>query len=98
MALTYELTIIKAMVGVSIFIREPNSIEYVKAGARKFSVLPRQDEYISLDSGGDKKYFQVIAVHHATLEDESIQLYAVRSEPPWEVKTGRRIGFGPSGK
>lgn len=98
MALTYELTIIKVMVEVSIFIREPNSIEYVRAGARKFSVLPRGDEYISIDSDGDKKYFQVIAVHHDTLENESIQLYAVRSEPPWEVKKSRRIGFGPSGK
>ena len=93
MALTYELTIIKAMVGVSIFIREPNSIEYVKAGARKFSVLPRQDEYISLDSGGDKKYFQVMAIHHRD-DGATIELYAVQSDPPWEIKKGRAIGFG----
>ena len=82
---------------VSVFVREPNSGEYAKAGTRTFSVLPRVDEYISIDWEGEKKYFQVIAIHHAS-EDESIELYTVRSEPAWEIKKGRAIGFGPSGK
>ena len=82
---------------VSVFVREPNSTEYAKAGARKFSVLPRVDEYISMDWDGEKKYFQIIAIHHAS-EDGNIDLYAVRSEPPWEIKRSRAIGFGPSGK
>ena len=82
---------------VSVFVREPNSTEYTKAGGRKFSVLPRVDEYMSIDWEGGRKYFQVIAIHHAT-EDQSIELYAVRSEPPWEIRKSRAIGFGPSGK
>ena len=83
---------------VSLFVREPNSVEYAKAGSLEFSVLPRIDEYVSVEWEGDKKYFQVLAVHHATLEDGSIELYAVRSEPPWAIRKGRTIGFGPSGK
>ena len=83
---------------VSIFVREPNSVEYVKARSRKFSVLPRVDEYVSLEWEGDKKYYQVLAIHHALMEEGSIELYAVRSDPPWEIRKGRTIGFGPSGK
>jgi hypothetical protein len=83
---------------VSIFVREPNSVEYAKAGSSKCSVVPRGDEYISLEWEGDKKYFQVVAIHHASLEDGSIELYAVRSEPPWEIRKSRTIGFGPAAR
>lgn len=82
---------------VSLFVREPNSAEYTNAGGRKFSVLPRVDEYISMEWDREKRYFQVIAIHHAS-GDGNIELYAVRSEPPWEIKKSRAIGFGPSGK
>jgi hypothetical protein len=82
---------------ISVFVREPNATDYANAGTRKFSALPRVDEYISIDWEGEKKYFQVIAIHHAS-EDGSTELYAVRSEPPWQIRKSRAIGFGPSGK
>lgn len=75
----------------SVFVRKPNTTEYRELGKKKFSVLPRADEFISLESEG-KKYFQVIAVHHAGA-DGAIQLYAVEADPPWVAKKGRTIGF-----
>ena len=77
----------------SLFVRQPNSYEYSKLGKRKFSVLPRHDEFFSADFEGSKKYFQVLAVCHAENEG-AIELYAVQAEPPWLVKKARSIGFG----
>ena len=74
----------------SVFVRRPNTSEYSDLGKKKFAVLPRADEFISLESDA-KKYFQVIAVHHA---ESIIQLYAVETEPPWLAKKGKAIGFG----
>ncbi len=77
----------------SVFVRQPNAHEYSKIGTRKFSVLPRQEEFISADFQGSKTYFQVIAVHH-TENEGAIELYAVQTDPPWMVKKARSIGFG----
>lgn len=81
------------MMDVSVFVRKPNTVEYSEVGKKKFSLLPRTDEFISLESE-PKKYFQVIAVHHMSGGDGAIQLFAVEAEPPWVVKKGRAIGFG----
>jgi len=83
---------------VTLFVRVPNATEYDKLGAKDFSVLPRVDEYISAEWKNEKKFFQVVAIHHATEKQEEINLYAVRTEPPWEIRKSRAIGFGPSGK
>jgi len=79
----------------SVFVRMANLTEYNKLGSKKFSVLPREDEFISAQSEGEKKYFQVVAVHHATDQEEGIEIYAVQTEPPWLLKKSRAIGFGP---
>lgn len=81
----------------SVFVRQPNTKEYSQLGAKKFSSLPRVDEFISASHEGGQKYFQVIAVHHSTEKDGVIEIYAVQTEPTWEVKKGRAIGFGPQG-
>ncbi|MEX1240106.1 MAG: hypothetical protein WEB30_10325 [Cyclobacteriaceae bacterium] len=77
----------------SVLVRKPNTTEYSDLGKKKFSVLPRVDEFISLESEG-KKYFQVITVHHVSGADGAIQIYAVEAAPPWVAKQGRTIGFG----
>ena len=77
----------------SVFVRQPNAFEYAKLGSRKFSVLPRHDEYFSADFEGSKKYFQVLAVYHPENQG-AIEIYAVQAEPPWMVKKARSIGFG----
>lgn len=77
----------------SVFVRQPNAFEYTKLGTRKFSVLPRHDEFFSADFEGAKKYFQVLAVYHPEKEEE-VEIYAVQAEPPWMAKKGRSIGFG----
>jgi len=74
---------------VSVFVREMNATEYVALGTREFQTLPRVDEYISDD---DKKYFQVLAVHHNGT-DKAVELYAVAADPVWKVRKGRAIGF-----
>jgi hypothetical protein len=76
----------------SVFVRQPNSYEYSKLGKRKFTVLPRHDEFFSADFEGGKKYFQVLAVCHGENEG-AVELYAVQAEPPWLVKKARSIGF-----
>lgn len=76
-----------------VFVRRLNSHEYNELGKKKFSVLPRMDEFISVDAEGKDKYFQVIAVHHVE-GDGDIEVYAVQTEPTWLAKKGRAIGFG----
>lgn len=78
---------------VSVFVRQPNSTEYTKLGKKEFSVLPRVDEYISAKWEGSAKYFQVVALHHVA-DGKEIELYAVQSDPPWEIRKSRTIGFG----
>jgi hypothetical protein len=78
----------------SIFVRLPNSTEYTKLGTKKFAVLPRVDEFLSAEYGGSNKFFQVFAVHHAVEKEGVIEIYAIQTEPNWEVKKGRAIGFG----
>jgi hypothetical protein len=77
----------------SVFVRKPNMAEYRDLGKKKFAVLPRPDEFMSLD-GEAKVYFQVIAVHHTSGSDGLIEIYAVEADPPWMAKKGRTIGFG----
>ena len=91
---TYNLTIMDA----SVFIRSLNAVEYAALGKKTFTVLPRTDEFISAKHDGSKRYFQVIAVHHSTEKEGGVELYAVQTEPPWETRKGRAIGFGPSAK
>jgi len=78
---------------VTIFVRLPNTAEYSKLGKKEFTVIPRADEYFSAEWEGSKKYFQVMAIHHSD-DGETIELYAIQSDPPWEVKKSRAIGFG----
>lgn len=78
---------------VSVFVRQPNSTEYSKLGKKEFAVIPRSDEYFSAEWEGGKKYFQVLAIHH-NIEGKGIELYALQSDPPWEVRKSRAIGFG----
>lgn len=77
----------------SIFIRQPNTTEYTNLGVKAFSILPRAEEFISIDSG--KKFYQVIGIHHQVDQKGEIEIYAVETEPPWHHKKGRAIGFGP---
>ena len=57
-------------------------------------MLPRLDEFISAEVDGEKKYYQVVALHHATDKKGGVELYAVQTDPPWEAKKTRTIGFG----
>lgn len=82
---------------ISLFVRQPNATEYSKLGKIRVEALPRVDEYISADWEGGKKFFQVMAIHHPTMEG-LVELYAVQGEPPWEAKRARAIGFGPSSR
>ncbi|MEX2231602.1 MAG: hypothetical protein WD824_05555 [Cyclobacteriaceae bacterium] len=77
----------------SVFVRLPNSTEYSNLGLKEFSVLPRVDEFISAEVQGGNKFFQVFAVHHS-IEKESIEIYAIQTEPNWEVRKKKAIGFG----
>lgn len=77
----------------TIFVRQPNSVEYKELGNRKFTILPRVDEFISDESDGSRKFFQVMAVHHL-IQGDKVELYAVEAEPTWQLKKGRAIGFG----
>lgn len=78
----------------TVFVRQPNAKEYTKLGKKKFSVIPRQDEYLSAEWEGDRRYFQVFAVHHSIDEDGLVEIFAVSGEPVWQAKKGRTIGFG----
>ncbi len=78
----------------SVYVRQPNSIDFAKLGTKKFLSLPRVDEFMSAKYEGSQKYFQVIAVHHAVETEGAVEIYAVETKPPWEVKKGRAIGFG----
>lgn len=78
----------------SVFLRKLNATDYNGLGKRKFSVLPRVNEFISTESEGSKKYFQVISVHHTSGEEAGVEIYAVETEPSWLVKKSRTIGFG----
>ena len=78
---------------VLVFVRQPNAVEYTKLGKKEFLTIPRADEYLSAEWEGGKRYFQVLAVHH-NLEGKAVELYALQSDPPWEVKKSRAIGFG----
>lgn len=77
-----------------VFVRQLNSGEYNKLGPKKFTVLPREDEFISAKLEGGNKFFQVIAVHHLTHPEGTIEIYAVEAGPSWELKKNRTIGFG----
>lgn len=77
----------------SVFVRKPNVAEYTELGLKKYSVLPRRDEYIDADFEGSNKFFQVVAVHH-TDKERGVAIYAVQADPPWMAKKGRAIGFG----
>ncbi|MGC1242326.1 MAG: hypothetical protein WA874_12085 [Chryseosolibacter sp.] len=76
----------------SIFVRQPNTTEYKNLGVKAFSVLPRTEEFFSMDSG--KKFYQVVGIHHRVDQDSVIEIYAVETAPPWLAKKGRAIGFG----
>jgi hypothetical protein len=78
----------------SVFVRLPNVSEYTKLGVKEFSVLPRVDEFISGEFQGSNKFFQVFAIHHAMEKKGAVEIYAIQTEPTWEVKRGRAIGFG----
>lgn len=78
----------------TVFVRQPNAREYTDLGSKNFSVLPRVDEYLSVTEEGSLKYYQVIGVHHS-LKEGAIEIYCVQTEPSWEVKEPRAIGFGP---
>jgi hypothetical protein len=77
----------------SIFVREYNTQNYDQLAQQEFSVLPRIDEFISISSKGKKAFYQVIAIHHPTEAASSIELYAVQTEPTWELKKPGSIGF-----
>ena len=77
---------------VNVFVRQPNTAEYSKLGKKTFAALPRVDEFISAEWEGSKRYFQVLAIHHPA-DNDGVELYAIQSEPPWELKKGRAIGF-----
>jgi hypothetical protein len=76
-----------------IFLKQHNADKYDELGPKEFSVLPRENEFISAGFDGQKKYFQVIALHHST-DPEGIEIYAVQTDPTWELKKKRGIGFG----
>lgn len=77
-----------------VFLKQQNADKYDNLGGKEFSVLPRENEFISAELGGAKKYFQVIAVHHTTQSEMTIEIYAVETDPSWEIKKKRGIGFG----
>ena len=79
----------------SLFIRQPNANSYSDLGSKTFSVLPRKDEFISAKHDGGVKYFEVIAIHHNTEKQGAVTIYAIETEPSWEVRKSRTIGFGP---
>ena len=76
-----------------VFVRPLNGIEYEKLGIQKFSVLPGMEEFISAEAGGKRKYYQVVAVHHIAGPAAATEIYAVETEPVWEVRKPRGIGF-----
>jgi hypothetical protein len=76
-----------------LFVKQLNATSFDEAGVKKFSLLPRLEEFISLSAGKKKEYFQVIAVHHSTEPDAMIEIYAVQTEPTWEFKKPGSIGF-----
>ena len=78
---------------VQVFVRPLNAIEYEKLGIRKFSLLPRMEEFISTEVAGQRKYYQVVAVHHKADPGAGTEIYAVEAEPAWELKKSRGIGF-----
>jgi hypothetical protein len=77
-----------------LFVRPLNGDKYDGLGSKEFVVSPRENEFISLEVKSTKKYFQVIAVHHATGAKPAVEIYAVQTEPTWEQKKKRGIGFG----
>jgi hypothetical protein len=78
----------------SVFVREPNSTNYDNLGNKEFSTLPRLDEFISTEVDGKKKYYQIVALHHVDDKKGRVEIYAVHTDPPWEAKKTRTIGFG----
>jgi hypothetical protein len=76
-----------------IFVRLLNAAEYEKLGTLTFALPPRVEEFISTEVGGKKRYYQVVAVHHMTHPAAGTEVYAVQTEPAWEVKKTRGIGF-----
>src|SRR5687768_13716993 len=84
--MTYE----KISMEVTVFVRQPNASEYSMLGEKNFMTVPGVDEYISAEWEGSKKYFQVTAVHHSD-DGNTIEVYAMQSDPPWVPKKGRTI-------
>lgn len=78
----------------SVFVRQPNSHDYDKLGNKEFYALPRLDEFFSAEVDGKKNYYQVVALHHVTDKKGAVEIYGVQTDPPWEVKKSRTIGFG----
>ena len=79
---------------VKVFVKLHKADKYDNLGSREFAFLPRENEFISAELEGEKKYFQVIAVHHRIQSKLSIEIYAVQTDPTWELKKKRSIGFG----
>lgn len=79
---------------VKVFVKLRNADTYDNLGSKEFAFLPRENEFISTEVKGEKKYFQVIAVHHGTQSKLTIEIYAVQTDPTWELKKKRSIGFG----
>jgi hypothetical protein len=76
-----------------LFIKQYNSKSYDNLGLKKFSFLPRTDEFISIQHDG-VKFFQITAILHTTIQQEpAIEIYAVQTEPTWESRQSGNIGF-----
>jgi hypothetical protein len=76
-----------------VFVKQYNSKSYENLGLRNFSFLPRTDEFISVQLD-EIKVFQITAIHHATTHQEStVEIYAVQTEPTWELRQSGNIGF-----
>jgi hypothetical protein len=76
-----------------LFIKQYNSKSYDNLGLKKFLFVPRTDEFISIEHDG-LKFFQITAVLHKTMQQAStIEIYAVQTEPTWELRQSGNIGF-----
>jgi hypothetical protein len=76
---------------VTFFLRELNATQYEKL-ASEVDVLPRLGETLTVTTGKQKKYYQVIGVNHI-IESGAIEIYGVQTEPSWDVKKSGSIGF-----
>lgn len=77
----------------SVFIKHYNANTYDNLELKEFISLPKIDEFISVKHEDKDQFFQVIAVHHPTGTAPSAELYAVQTDPTWELKKTGTIGF-----